>query len=71
MKLVVHIVFARSLPGLGSVVLRAYECLRQAGINPIGFVCSDRDEPQMTLAPKTYKRAFAVLLAGGFEFNEV
>jgi hypothetical protein len=71
MRLVVHIVFARGLPGIGHVVLRAYECLREAGIKPIGFVCSDREEPRMTLAPKTHKRAFAVLLAGGFEFSEV
>ena len=50
---------------MGEVVLRAYETLREAGIKPFSFVC--RDDPRMTLAPETYQRAIAVLLATGFE----
>jgi hypothetical protein len=71
MGFVVHIVFARGLPGIGNVVLRAHQCLREAGIKPVGFVCSDSEEPRMTLAPQTSKKALALLLESGFEFNEV
>ena len=53
---------------LGEVVLRAYECLREAGIKPVGFVCDD--DPRMTLAPETHARSIALLLAAGFEFSE-
>jgi len=53
---------------VGEVVLRAYESLREAGIKPFAFVCSD--EPRMTLAPETHKKAIAVLLAARFDFSE-
>jgi hypothetical protein len=53
---------------VGDVVLRAYECLREAGIKPFAFVCSD--DPQMTLAPETHQRAMVVLRAAGFAFRE-
>jgi hypothetical protein len=62
--------FAR-VPGafaLGEVVLRAYDCLREAGIKPFAFVCSD--DPRMVLAPKTRQRAIAALLAAGFTISE-
>jgi hypothetical protein len=42
--------------------------LREAGIKPFAFVCSD--DPQMTLAPETYQRAMVVLRAAGFAFRE-
>jgi hypothetical protein len=53
---------------MGDVVLRAYDSLREAGIKPFSFVCSD--DPRMTLAPETHERAIAVLLAAGFVFSE-
>ena len=59
------------IPGaaaMGDVVLRAYESLREAGIKPFSFVCSDN--PRMTLAPETYQRAITILLAAGFDFSE-
>jgi hypothetical protein len=59
------------IPGaaaMGDVVLRAYESLRDAGIKPFSFVCSD--DPRMTLAPETYQRAITILLAAGFDFSE-
>ena len=59
------------IPGavaVGDIVLRAYECLREAGIKPFAFVCSD--DPRMTLAPETHQRAIAVFRAAGFAFRE-
>ena len=37
----------------------------------LGFICSDSIEPRMILAPQSSKEALAVLLEGGFQFNEV
>ena len=55
--------------GRGEVVLRAYECLREAGISPVGYAFND--EPRITLTSKTRKRGLAALLAGGFDFKEI
>ena len=55
--------------GRGEVVLRAYECLREAGINPVGYTFVG--EPRITLTLKTRKKGLAALLAGGFDFKEV
>lgn len=65
---VIHFALIPGAFGVGDVVLRAYESLREAGIKPFAFVCSDN--PRMTLAPETYQRAIAVLLAAGFDFSE-
>jgi hypothetical protein len=52
---------------IGDVVLRASECLREAGIKPFGSVFSDH--PQMTFSPATHATAVAVLTAAGFKFT--
>jgi hypothetical protein len=55
--------------GRGEVVLRAYECLREAGINPVGYTFIG--QPRITLSLRTRKKGLAALLAGGFDFKEV
>jgi hypothetical protein len=55
--------------GIGEVTVRAYECLRVAGISPIGYMTVD--EPLLTLKPSDRKRALAVLFEAGFDFREV
>jgi hypothetical protein len=57
------------VPGLRlrDVVLRANECLREAGIKPVGVVVSD--EPHMMISPRIYARSVAVLTAAGFKFT--
>jgi hypothetical protein len=52
---------------LRDVVLRANECLREAGIKPVGVVVSD--EPHMMISPRIYARSVAVLTAAGFKFT--
>jgi hypothetical protein len=62
----------RLVPGasaVGDVVLRACDCLREAGIKPFAFVCGE--DPRMTLTPNTRGRAIAVLRAAGFNFTEI
>jgi hypothetical protein len=68
-KPVAHIALVPHSCGRGEVVLRAYECLREAGINPVGYTFSG--EPRITLTLKTRKRGLTALLAGGFDFREV
>ena len=65
---VIHFTLIPGAAATGDVVLRAYESLREAGIKPFSFVCSDN--PRMTLAPETYQRAITILLAAGFDFSE-
>jgi hypothetical protein len=65
---VIHFTLIPGAAAMGDVVLRAYESLREAGIKPFSFVCSDN--PRMTLAPETYQRAITILLAAGFDFSE-
>jgi hypothetical protein len=65
---VIHFTLIAGSVAMGEIVLRAYESLREAGIKPFSFVCGD--DPRMTLAPETYQKAIAVLLANGFEFSE-
>jgi hypothetical protein len=55
--------------GKGEPVLRAYECLREAGIKPAGYTFNN--ETLLLLTQKTCKRGVAALHAGGFEFSEV
>jgi len=55
--------------GKGEVVLRAYDCLREARIRPLGY--SFNAHAFILLKPKTRERALAALLAGGFKFHEV
>jgi len=65
---VIHFALIPGAVAVGDIVLHAYECLREAGIKPFAFVCSD--DPRMTLAPETHQRAIAVLLAAGFDLRE-
>jgi hypothetical protein len=65
---VIHFALIPGAVAVGDVVLRAYDSLREAGIKPFAFVCSD--DPRMTLAPESYQEAIAVLLAAGFDFRE-
>ena len=54
--------------GKGEVVLRAYECLGQVGIAPVGY--SFNSHSFILLSPKTRERALATLLAAGFEIGD-
>ena len=55
--------------GKGEAVLRAYECLRVAGISPVGYRFNK--DTTILLTQKTCKRGLAALLAGGIEFNQI
>ena len=64
---IIHFAFVPGALDIGDVVLRASECLREAGITPFGSVFSDH--PQMTFSPQTHASAVAVLTAAGFKFT--
>ena len=55
--------------GLGEVVLRAYECLRIAGIVPVGYATGK--QPWIALKANNREKAYAALSAGGFDFKEL
>ena len=54
--------------GKGEAILHAYECLREAGIQPLGCVVT---EPAILLEPQKRERALAALQAAGFEIKEL
>ena len=51
--------------GKGEVVVRAYECLRLAGIAPVGYTFNAHSF--ILLSPNTRQKAMTALLAAGFE----
>jgi hypothetical protein len=53
--------------GKGQAILHAYECLRKAGVQPLGC---DVIEPAILLAPTTRDTALAALVAAGFLIKE-
>ena len=52
--------------GKGEAILHAYECLREAGIQPLGCEVT---EPAILVAPEIRGKALAALLAAGFEIK--
>ena len=54
--------------GKGETILHAYECLREAGIKPLGCEVT---EPAILLPPTTRDRALAALLGAGFIIKEL
>jgi hypothetical protein len=66
----VHFVRVAIVPdslGKGEAILHAYECLREAGIKPVGCEVT---EPAILLEPTTREKGLAALLAAGFWFRE-
>jgi hypothetical protein len=55
--------------GKGEVVLRAYDCLGEVGIEPVGY--SFNTHAFILLTPKTREKAVTTLRAAGFELREV
>ena len=53
--------------GKGEAILHAYECLREAGIRPLGCEVT---EPAILVAPEKREKALDALLAAGFELKE-
>jgi hypothetical protein len=55
--------------GKGEVLLRAYECLRLARVDPIAS--RSEDPLRLLLRPKARNRGVAALRAAGFDFTEI
>ena len=53
--------------GKGEAILHAYECLREAGIQPLGCEVT---EHAILVEPEKRGRALTALLAAGFELKD-
>jgi hypothetical protein len=68
---VVRVVRVAIIPdslGKGEAIPHAYECLRGAGIRPLGCEVT---EPAILVAPETREKALAALISAGFEIKEL